>query len=29
MNIKGIQRIKGIYDTNYKDYRGYEDHAAL
>lgn len=29
MSIKGIQRIKGIYDTNYKDYREYEDHAAL
>lgn len=29
MNIKGILRMKGIYDTNYKDYREYEDHAAL
>lgn len=29
MSIKGILRMKGIYDTNYKDYRGYEDHAAL
>lgn len=29
MSIKGILRIKGIYDTDYKDYREYEDDAAL
>lgn len=29
MSIKGILRMKGIYDTNYKDYREYEDDAAL
>lgn len=29
MSIKEILRMKGIYDTNYKDYREYEDDAAL
>lgn len=29
MSIKEILRIKGIYNTNYKDYREYEDDAAL
>ena len=29
MSIKEILRMKGIYDTDYKDYEGYRDHAAL
>lgn len=29
MSIKEILRMKGIYDTDYKDYREYEDDAAL